>query len=661
MRASITLLITGLILLSAQVHGQDGFFTPTDIPYATYAYDVDIDLNQQVIAGEGTISLVNTGKLPISVIALDWIINDFRLLQLRQHDQVVEWYNPSQQTNLNPPVYAILPEPVAPGEELMLEVAFKLGLILPEEVESYDTQHFLPKLWWDDIPVSDRYQVKINDIPGYELAVGGRLNAATGYYENDHAQQFGLFISREVDVLEEEVEGVLVRVLYPDQGRKVADLAMQTAKQVIPYYQELLGFYPYDFLTILPGGNGVYGGYPYASGMVVIHGMHLFDQGSVRHWRWITAHEIGHQYWGEYVLDGDDPPWLWIALGIYADREFTQYAGISDLKHRGWANYYLDGVRKGLNTIFDIRPDEEAEIDFDRNNYVIHAKGFSFISALEFVLGKETFRQAYRTTLNRYGGERLTYRNFQRVCEEVSGQSLQWFFDDWVRSNRYLSAVVGGTSSVREGDQYLSTVRVIYDGDIIMPVPVTAVFEDGTVQTQMTHRMGTDQNVTFSSTSRLTGATIDPSGYLANLPEYLPPTAEEIRKEISQLSYSGSGKQAMRIYGKIYTAIREEIGDAWYKLGMVLFDGGYYPQSRSAFLNSVRYGPESDKFISTAWVGHLYDILQDRSAAIQYYQEALELDQGDTYQHSQYNMTVDRKWLEDRLETPFELRKKLNW
>jgi tetratricopeptide (TPR) repeat protein len=651
------------VLLSVPIFGlaQLDYFVPNQIPDATYTVSLSLQFDKQIVTGEGTVSFTNNGIRPIKTIAFDATINAQSLFELKQDGKLLQVFNPDDKKQVNKPLYFILNQPVESGQKVTLSFRFKKPLMLDDAWTSWDSQILIPELWWDGIRASKKYRVKIETDQSGVLAASGRLNPETGYYENDFVNRFGIYLDKEAKVMEAEVDGVLVRVLYPEHGEQVAQLALATAKEAIPYYIDLMGFYPYTFLNVLPGGPGVWGGYPFASGMVVIHGMSLFDQGSNRHWRWITAHEIGHEYWGEYVLDGDDPPFLWIALGIYADREFSRHIGLSDVRHRNWTENYLSGVKKGYNTTLQIRPDEEAAMDFDRNNYVIHAKGFAFVSALEMVLGKETFREAYRKTLKEYGGKRLTSNEFQGICEMVSGENLDWFFDPWMRTNQTLYALVGSTQSKKEGDQYESAVTVYFDGEILMPVPVYATFEDGTVQVQMTGRTHRKTTVHFTSNAPLTGASIDPSGYLANLKEAIIFSAEELKAKIDALPLVGAGDEAYRIYRWAMDGDREQLGEQWYYLGLALFDGGYYSQARRAFYYANKYGGEDDQFITLVWLGHLYDLMNNRSKAVEYYQKALDAWKGNSISHSQYNMVINEQWVKERLETPFTYGKPITW
>ena len=645
----------------SNIFAQIDYWVPANPPKSEYKVDLDINFENKIAEGHGSIRFLNTGKKPLTSIAIDYTISDYSLIEIIQDGITLDVYNPDNKLQVNTPVFFILDKAINAGEQAELQLSFKKLLFLDDDFELFETQNLIPTLWWDGIAFSNSYKVKISTDQNHTMAVSGRLNTATGYYENNYVNNFGFYFSKDDYVIEEEINGILVRVLYPANGKEVAELAMKTAKEAIPFYIELMGFYPYSFINIIPGGPGVWGGYPFASGMVVIHGMQFYDQGSERHWRWITAHEIGHEYWGEFVLDGDDPPFLWIALGIYADWKFSQHVGLSDSKHRNWADYYLGGVKKGYNTTMDIRPEEEATFDFDRNNYVIHAKGFSFISALEMVMGKETFGEAYIKTLEQYGGKRLDNRDFQEICEETSGENLDWFFDAWLRSNKYLSAFLGNTTSVMENGKYYSTAAVYHENDFFMPVPVYATFEDGSYQVKMTDRISRKTVVNFISDSKLTGAVIDPSGCLANLDEYQDPLPEDVILKINMLPYSGAGDKAYLVYRQAASSNKEEIADEWYRLGIALYDAGYLSQAKNSFYYALKYGPEEDSFINSVWLGHLNDLLGNRSTALEYYKNAMEAWDGGAYTHDQYSMTIDKSWVEQRLEEPFVQGKKLSW
>jgi len=273
------------------------------------------------------------------------------------------------------------------------------------------------------------------------------------------------------------------------------------------------------------------GGYPMATSIVVIHGQEKKADASDLHWKWITAHEIGHQYFGEYVLEKDFPGWLWIGLGIYADREYALAKGWGMRRHSRFIETYLKGHQEGHDTTVAVSSEAYGKIDFDFNNVVIHGKGYAIISALNCVLGRKTFDRIVGRCLAEYVGRRLGAREFQQICEKVSGQDLGWFFDQWVRSNRFLSYEITSRKCREEKGRYVTEITVTCRGTLKMPVPVEAVFTDGTREVRFTDRLSDPCVVAFESDAPLEKARLDPRQELALVKEPPPAAPEEEQRE----------------------------------------------------------------------------------------------------------------------------------
>ena len=200
-----------------------------------------------------------------------------------------------------------------------------------------------PRLWWG-YPTHDDFEVRIDTPDDYEMAVSGQPTGERGFWKARGVRTCGIVFGRDLQRTEARAGDILVCSLFTSEGRRCAELLMETAVDVIGFYQSQFGFYPHPFLSIVPGMDRPAGGFPFATGIVSIHGQERLDERSEDFWRWITAHEIGHQYWGEHVLEADFPGWLWIALGIWMDREYARERGLDPEIHRGLIRRYLDGV-----------------------------------------------------------------------------------------------------------------------------------------------------------------------------------------------------------------------------------------------------------------------------------------------------------------------------
>jgi len=672
----ISVVLSMSIVFPEGASAQDKFRVPKDPPKAHYKIDARIDVSKGITDGKGTISFTNNSRKEMHEIAIDWRISPASSIEVAYDGSPLRLLNVTEHSIVISPLFYGLQEPLSPGESIELIVSFSTKNIDNTDPEIIQMVNWYPRLWWDDLPVSESFEVKLDTPPGYALAASGRLNENTGYYENEGVKTFGVYMGKGLKTQSRDADGVLVTSLFTENGSQCALLCLETAEDVVKFYKKWHGFYPFKFLYIIPGASRPMGGYPFASGVVVIHGQEQFEKRELLHWQWITAHEIGHQYWGEYVMDDDVIPWLWIGMGIYTDKQYVLYRNLGLKRHTNMFSRYLLGMQLGHDTTVDIPLAQRRKVRYDHNNIVIHGKGFSIISALESTLGEETFKRIYMKCLKEYGGKRLGYKEFRRVCEEESGENLKWFFDQWVRSNKHLSCEVISQKSKEENGEYITTIEVANTGTLKMPVPVKAVFEDGSSQVQYINRFSTINNLIFKSQAKLKEVIIDPDSKLAilkeeirereekeeserrqvNVPESVTP--EELKKIISRLPYSGVDETILNVFEKA-NSLNLDITNYWFKLGMLLFDDGHYKESFEAFKRVTELNPDQLlHFTAFVWMGQLKDLQGDRWSAVKYYKEALKHDTGETMQHDQYGMRLNGRYVQEKLKIPFKWTKK---
>ena len=629
------------------------FWVPKEPPKAHYKIDCSIDLLKGNIEGKEVIHFKNTTTRPIGQLAIKWLSEKNQTLEIIVDDKPVSILkDPGSEITI-----IKLSEAVVPGEEIDIEVKFDMSRPGVIDIAVVPLTGWYPRLWWG-FETHDNFDVKIAVPKGYKIATSGILDNSSGYYHATDIRDFGVVLLKDVDVLEKKANDVIIRCYHRPNEKKCAEFLLDTAVDVINFYRGRFGFYPNTSLTIIPGEDRPMGGYPVATNIVCIHGMAHTDEMPRIHWQWITAHEIGHQYWLEYVLSKDpidDIGWLMIGLGIYADREYVRAKGLSTEKHQGLINRYINGVREGHDTTVNISAEEASEIDFDFNNVVIHGKGYSIISALDCVLGRDVFNKIYLRCLKEYGGRRLGVAEFQAVCEAESGQDLGWFFEQWLNSNKYLSYEISSKKCEKKGDIYVSNIEVKRLGDLSMPVPVEAIFEDGESCIKFTNRLLKTDALQFESRMPLKDARLDPENALALIVP--PPSAagKQLSKEIQELPWTGAGKQALEIFEKVSNPALLN-ADSWFKLGLILYDGKYYAESLKAFQSAADTADNNSSryFVFKVWQGHDLDLLGQRDEAIECYKEALKCKQQGTWvRHDQYGIVIDQNWVKQRIEKPF--------
>jgi len=144
-----------------------------------------------------------------------------------------------------------------------------------------------------------------------------------------------------------------------------------------------------------------------------------------------VAHEIAHQWFGNWVTPADWPH-LWLSEGFasYFGPYFWQITE-GDLAFR----QRIDGIRSRVLTSSVIdRPvvDEWSTNLLDLLNANSYQKGAMVLHTLRGVVGERAFFGGIRRYLQRHGGGVATTADFQRAMEEELGDSLDWFFRQWL-------------------------------------------------------------------------------------------------------------------------------------------------------------------------------------------------------------------------------------
>jgi len=145
---------------------------------------------------------------------------------------------------------------------------------------------------------------------------------------------------------------------------------------------------------------------------------------------YVIAHELAHQWWGDYITCHN---WhhIWLNEGfasycealwyehLYGESYYHTYMGY--LKYTSGGSIFVEDTTDAWN-IFDI-------IVYDKGAWVLHM--------LRHVAGDSTFFDILRAYYSEYPHGVVMTADFQRVCEEVSGMDLDYFFQEWIYGTYY--------------------------------------------------------------------------------------------------------------------------------------------------------------------------------------------------------------------------------
>ena len=281
--------------------------------------------------------------------------------------------------------------------------------------------------------VSNMPQAKVGPRPGGKKEVRFEPSVPMSTY------LVALFVG-EMDVLEDEVDGIRLRI-YTARGKSGrARYAMESTKQLVHYYNEYFGErYPLaklDQIAVPGGGGGAmenWGAIAYNEARLLYDPQRdsLRQQQSVYG---IIAHEIAHQWFGNLVTMA----WwdnLWLNEGFatwMAEKTTDRFNPPWGMRQRyalskEWA--LGEDARRTTHPIqTPVENDTRAMDVFDSISY---AKGGAVLRMLEGYLGEDVFRSGVRRYVRAHRLSSTTTADFWHHLGDASGRDIPKLVSGW--------------------------------------------------------------------------------------------------------------------------------------------------------------------------------------------------------------------------------------
>ncbi len=498
----------------------------------------------------------------------------------------IEFYQPDDdndkdQTVIRVPLVDSLA--IMPGDTIQLEIDFQAKLPQIMARTGFSRDYFFVAQWFPKIGVYEA--------PGQRYATEGQWNChqfhgnteffadfgvynvrmtvpenmivgATGVLqeEKENADSTKTYYYRAEDVIDfawtaspnfleftDEWEHVKVRLLIHPEHENMAPRYLESAIKTIEYFDKHVGKYPYPNLTIIdpPSFGAASGGMEYPTFITGISFSFLPE--GVRSVEGVTAHEFAHQYFMQLIASNEfEEAWL--------DEGFTTYMENRALDATyGKKNAEIDfmGIQMGNREsrragyvgmenpkiAENFRPGWE----FKHGGYgtITYNKTATWLSTLEGIVGLETMDQIMQTYFERWKFKHPCARDFIEIVNEVTGEDMQWFFDQVLYSAEIcdykIHRVYNGKvekeagifglgeerelivedeeeedNSNEENKKYESKVIIHRIGEVKMPMEILVHFEDGEEVLEKWDGQARTYELKYERPEKIKWAQIDP-------------------------------------------------------------------------------------------------------------------------------------------------------
>ncbi len=323
----------------------------------------------------------------------------------------------------------------------------------------------------------------------------------------------------------------------------IKDRYLQSLKNGLEFYSQSYGAYPYKTITLVDPpikGMGA-GGMEYPT-LFTAGGVSFLPEG-IRMSEMVTIHEFGHGYWYGIVANNEfEEAWLDEGINSYSENKaMDKYYGNDRSMIDLGCLKLSDSLMSRMQVIGSGRMDPIVKNSWDfvsggSYGVNVYQKAAITLLTLENYLGEDVMARVMKTYFERWKFKHPKTDDFIAVAEDVSGQDLGWFFDQFLHSPDKLDYAVGSlrsrevrepegifegelrTSSdnAEEGKQknYKNDIVVVRKGELIFPQEILIVFEDGEEVREKWDGKDRWKRFTYYKPVQLKSAQLDPEGKL---------------------------------------------------------------------------------------------------------------------------------------------------
>lgn len=210
--------------------------------------------------------------------------------------------------------------------------------------------------------------------------------------------------SADYQIKTRDAGGVELQVYYDAKHPYNADRILDALEKSLGYYQANFGPYQFDHARVIEFPNyaqfaqAFAGTMPYSEGLGFL--ANLANPGEIDYVTYVTAHELGHQYWAHQLISADQQG------GTVLVETMAQYSAMMVMKQiygedqmRRFLKYELDNYlrSRGSEAIEEL-PLERVE----NQGYIHYRKGAVVMYLLQDRLGEDRLNEMLRGLLNKY-------------------------------------------------------------------------------------------------------------------------------------------------------------------------------------------------------------------------------------------------------------------
>ncbi len=397
------------------------------------------------------------------------------------------------------------------------------------------------------------YKINITSDKGYEYITAGERTIRdesgdkiiTSFQFLNPSEEIFLVGGR-YKISEGRYNDVKIYTYFFPEDEDLSDGYIESVKNYLKLYEGLIGRYPFKQFSVV--SNFLPTGYGFPT--FTLLGQEILRLPFIKDTS--LGHEILHNWFGNSVyVDYESGNWCEGLTTYLADHYYKELKGegINYRKEmlRGYNSYINEGNDFPLSDFKSRTETFTRAIGYNKSAFVFHM--------LRIELGDEKFFTALRELVKIQSFKITSWKDIQKFFEDVKGESLDWFFKQWIEDKGAPFLNLKNASYKKEGDGYVTSFTLIQDDNpYILNVPLEIKTESGKIK-KIIRIKDKEESIEIRTADRPLSLSIDPHADIFRLlhKQETPPTISRVMGDKNRIIVlpTGGEKEIKKAYKEV--------------------------------------------------------------------------------------------------------------